>query len=290
MNELDKQLNIAKTHIIFKKITEAESVYKELCYQYIDYRPWLGLLELLYITNVDKNDERYQLYLQQALSLCKDTNERQQVERKCQERIDTVSTNTEEACDDDSDEYYELGMNCKKNKEFDNAYEHFKTAVENGSIKAIAELGYCYFKGYGVEIDYQKAIHYYEIAANHNDKVGQRRLGYCYDEGFGVKKDYKKAVYWYEKAAMQGDCVAQNNLAICYELGCGVAVDYDEAIRLYKLSAESGYATAQYNLGESYRFGAMVEKDAYLAAYWYVKAAEQGHEKSKEILSNITFN
>ena len=44
----------------------------ELCEKHIDYRPWYGLFELLVIQNIDKKDDRYKIYFEQALSLCND--------------------------------------------------------------------------------------------------------------------------------------------------------------------------------------------------------------------------
>ena len=52
--------------------------------------------------------------------------------------------------------------------------------------------------------------------------------------------NYKKAIEWYEKAAEQGDAEAQYNLGVMYENGQGVDVNYKKAIEWYEKAAEQG--------------------------------------------------
>ena len=47
-----------------------------------------------------------------------------------------------------------------------------------------------------------------------------------YDQGRGVDVNYKKAIEWYEKAAEQGHAYAQYNLGNMYRNGHGVDVNY----------------------------------------------------------------
>ena len=61
-----------------------------------------------------------------------------------------------------------------------------------------------YDHGQGVDVNYKKAIEWYEKAA----EQGTQRLSIiwvsCTDHGHGVDVNYKKAIEWYEKAAEQG--------------------------------------------------------------------------------------
>ena len=43
-------------------------------------------------------------------------------------------------------------------------------------------------------------------------------MGLIYNSGHGVDVNYKKAIKWYEKAAEQGDADAQYNLGLMYYL------------------------------------------------------------------------
>jgi len=79
---IEQELNDASTLAIFGNFKEAESKYISLCRKYVDYRIWVGLLELLKLQSVDQNDQRYQLYLSKALDLCNDSNIKESITKK----------------------------------------------------------------------------------------------------------------------------------------------------------------------------------------------------------------
>ncbi len=62
----------------------------------------------------------------------------------------------------------------------------------------------------------------------------------------------EKAIYWYNKAAENGYEFAQYNLGRCYALGIGVEKDETKAFEYCKNSAEKGCNIAQNNLGFLY--------------------------------------
>lgn len=76
--------------------------------------------------------------------------------------------------------------------------------------------------------------------AEQGDANSQCNLGFCYYKGNGVEQDYKQAVYWYRKAAEQGIGRAQYNLGVCYYRGLGVAEDHIEAYKWILLAEEKG--------------------------------------------------
>jgi UDP-3-O-acyl-N-acetylglucosamine deacetylase len=59
----------------------------------------------------------------------------------------------------------------------------------------------------------------------------QNNLGVRYNNGEGVEQDYERAMEYYELAADQGHAKAQNNLGSCYFYGNGVEQDYEKARR-----------------------------------------------------------
>ena len=50
-----------------------------------------------------------------------------------------------------------------------------------------------------------------------------------YNRGQGVDVNYKKAIEWYEKAAKQGDADAQSNLGDIYTPGAADDVNWQKA-------------------------------------------------------------
>ncbi|WP_162984147.1 tetratricopeptide repeat protein, partial [Helicobacter felis] len=61
-----------------------------------------------------------------------------------------------------------------------------------------------------------------------------------YGDGQGVPQDYQKAIEYYQKAADMGHAVAFLALGVLYENGQGVAQDYDKARRYFQKAVEIG--------------------------------------------------
>lgn len=97
-----------------------------------------------------------------------------------------------------------------------------------------------------------------------------------YYNGEGTPKDMEKALYWYEKAAEQGHINAQFYCGWMNDNGEGTPQDKSKALQWYEKSAEQGNATAQFNCGNMYDNGIGTEKDTVKALYWYEKSAAQG--------------
>jgi TPR repeat protein len=73
-------------------------------------------------------------------------------------------------------------------------------------------LGLNYAEGNGAPKDPEKAVHWFEKAAEQGNAISQTELGVCYAEGFGVKQDFEKAQYWLTKAAEQDQQEAKDTL------------------------------------------------------------------------------
>ena len=73
--------------------------------------------------------------------------------------------------------------------------------------------------------------------AKAGDMVAQYTLGYDYFLGHGVPVDYVQAAIWWRKAADQGYPEAQNNLGVLYNSGKGVPQSYAEAYFWQNLAA-----------------------------------------------------
>jgi uncharacterized protein len=73
--------------------------------------------------------------------------------------------------------------------------------------------------------------------AKAGDSIAQYKLGYDYFLGRGVPLDYVQAAIWWRKAADQGYPNAQNNLGVLYNSGKGVPQSYAEAYFWQNLAA-----------------------------------------------------
>lgn len=176
----------------------------------------------------------------------------------------------------------ELYFNGKwSSKNYEKAVKWFQKAAEQGNAAAQHNLGICYDTGRGVGQNYSEAVKWYKKAAEQGRADAQYNLGSCYYNGEGISQDYSEAAKWYRKAAEQGYAKAQNTLGLCYDNGEGVIQDHSEAAKWYRKAADQGNADAQYNLGLCYTNGEGVIQDHSEAAKWYRKAADQGNASAQ---------
>ena len=89
-----------------------------------------------------------------------------------------------------------------------------------------------YFKGYGVDQDYDEALKWYSKAAKQGDVSAQEELKQ------------------YVKSAEQGDAYAHFNLGEMYFQGEHVLQDYKQAHMWYNLAAANGHEQARVNREE----------------------------------------
>jgi len=83
--------------------------------------------------------------------------------------------------------------------------------------------------------------------------------------------NYEKALYYYEKAANQGLAKAQYYCGYMYLKGRGARRNYEKALDLVVKSAEQNYPHGQYLLAQMYLSGEGVEKNEELGNGWMAK-------------------
>ncbi len=113
------------------------------------------------------------------------------------------------------------------------------------------------------------------------DAHAQLNLGAAYDNGIGVKRDLDKALHWYQKAAEQGLAEAQFNLAhllVAEELSAVAAAEW-----MLK-AAEQGLPDAEYLMGVIYAEGIGVEMNDQMAMHWLQRAVKSNSAEAKEFL------
>ena len=91
-------------------------------------------------------------------------------------------------------------------------------------------LGYMYKIGRGVDIDFEKAAHYFKraLAADPDHPMANFHLAEMHLKGFGVERDAARALNLYFKSANQNFSDAAIMLAEMYEYGIGVEKDLAE--------------------------------------------------------------
>ncbi len=157
----------------------------------------------------------------------------------------TPSDISEESVNDELQLLVDKGVEyCEQNR-FQEAFECFSEAAEQGYAMAQYNLGGCYYNGDGVDQDHTEAVKWFRKAAEQDIAEAQYILGGCYYNGEGVNQDLNEAVKWWHKAAEQGYAKAQFYLGVCYDNGYGVDQDLNEAVKWLRKAAEQGDANAQ---------------------------------------------
>lgn len=107
-------------------------------------------------------------------------------------------------------EYYYYGKNADK-PYYEKAMRYFQCAAEKNNTDAMSMLGDMYFHG-AINQDLNLAQQWYEKAARLGNAKSQYILGYFLEYGICGVVDYEAAKYWYEKAAAQGRLKDQEDM------------------------------------------------------------------------------
>ncbi|MDX1915298.1 MAG: hypothetical protein SFU55_06915 [Methylophilus sp.] len=170
----------------------------------------------------------------------------------------------------DANRYYQ-------NKQYQSAIVQYMPLAKSGNAEAQTRLGVIYTFGYGVKIDYLKALSFFEQAKSKNNPEATYWYAQLLLNGLGIEKSPEKSLVWFEKSANQGYVDAQNVLGIMYMQGVGVKQDYETAFNWNTKAAIGGNPESMYNLGQQYEKGVGVAQDNKQSVYWYEKSAKHHH-------------
>ena len=185
-------------------------------------------------------------------------------------------------------------------KEYDDAFQIFKEAAEEGGRRAQEWVGHCYRYGKGVTKNENEAFRWYYKPAEAGRESAQCGVASCYENGIGVEKDIMEAIRWYQKAAARGHKRSKENLERLAESVIGrdemgretgatlmypkftidtaaesyKSKDYETAInQFFHLSNDP---KAQYYIGLAHDNGHYLKEEKKLALYYILKSAEEG--------------
>ena len=152
----------------------------------------------------------------------------------------------------------------------DESLEKMIEKAENGNTSSMVDVA-MYYLDECDEPDGEKAVYWFEKAANAGNSDAMFNTGLHYAKGFGVERNFEKSLYWMKKADENGDEDAENYI-----------IRLTEAINAEK-TADTGDAKAQAVLAEFYMYlgksfdQAGNEKD-YAKAFEYAKKSSDSNE------------
>lgn len=149
--------------------------------------------------------------------------------------------------------------------------ERYEEEIEDGNQHAMNNLGAQYYDGSrGFEQSFEKAVHYYNMAAENGSRQAQENLGYCYYYARNMDKpDYEKAFHYFALGAFDGHLVSLYKIGDMYLNGYYVKKNEKEAFHIYMrcletMTDESAKFVAgpvYLRLGKMFLNGTGVEKD-----------------------------
>ncbi|CAG8688552.1 4767_t:CDS:2 [Gigaspora rosea] len=93
-----------------------------------------------------------------------------------------------------------LGDYYFREQEYSKAFKLLQSAADKDNIMAMYNLGLCYKKGRGTDVNMEKGFEYLKQAAEMNVPYSSYELAKCYKYGEGTSKDLNEASYWVKKA------------------------------------------------------------------------------------------
>lgn len=156
----------------------------------------------------------------------------------------------------------------------------------NRDPHSLAALGAIYATGNGVEIDPERSLFYYTVAAQMNNGEGLRGLAIAYAAGFGVPKSIDRAMQYYEAAAKLGDRTAIRSLASCALEACTGVRDVAKAVQYFETAAAQGDSEASFQLATLILQGATGGGKS-AAINRLLNAAAQNHVAATKLLKSL---
>jgi len=138
-----------------------------------------------------------------------------------------------------------------------------------------------YAEDHGIDVDFEKAVYWYELAAKHGDAKAQYKLGLFYFFDVFVQRSHPKAFGYFMMAAEQGLAKSQDEVGRLLVSGIGCEEDMAEGIRWLRLAAEQEYLPSILTMASYCHRGKGMPQSNAESLKWYRKSAALGDKDSQ---------
>lgn len=138
----------------------------------------------------------------------------------------------------------------------DRAIELFINSASGGNVSAMFNLAMIFSDGKYIEPDKEKSMYYLNLAKDNNYPPAYRLFGIWYEFGEDdVSKDIDKAIEYYQAAAEFDDAYSNYRLGELFKDINSEYYDVNKAVEHLKKACEAEYPDAYFSLGSLYYFG-----------------------------------
>ena len=169
-----------------------------------------------------------------------------------------------------ADIYYNGCGNTVK-KDINKALKYYEMAA-NSSLDATMKAANIYDNAKM----YAEALPYYKKAADNGNSLAAYKYGEYLCTGKGTVVDKTKAAAYLDRAAKNNVVNAMMMLGDLLYKGDGIQQDYSRAMNLYKRAAAQNNPAAAWNVGIMYKKGLGVKENYIIALQWLAKASATG--------------
>lgn len=125
-----------------------------------------------------------------------------------QERTDSLSTQSLSSSEKKQLQSAKSSVDSAENSQL---FALMQSASVSNIPSAQFKLGYMYYYGDGVEVDYKKAYSWFEKAAKNEHVEAISWMGYMNMFGYGKEKDYILALLWFQKRQTINDAYSKQS-------------------------------------------------------------------------------
>ena len=137
-------------------------------------------------------------------------------------------------------------------------------------------------------ISFIEQLYMIEIKAGNADAMNDLGAHY-YEANRGFAQDFEKAVNYYTMAAEHGSRVAQENLGFCYYYGRNMQPDYEKAFHCFALGAFDGHLISLYKIGDMYLNGYYVNRNPEEAFHIYMHCLQTMAEEAEQYVAGPVY-
>ena len=185
----------------------------------------------------------------------------------------------------------EIRKDSRFKAKYHDIYEIILRCIDDAKhLAAMMQLGFIYLDYKLAIYDVNKAIYYFELVANKNERIAQYMLGIIYYDDEYDSKNIAKSIYYFQLSANQNYSEAQFYLGLIYYDKKYNTYNIDKSIYYFELTANQNHIKAQYNLGLIYYNSEDIEKDINNAIHYFSLSANQNQLEAQYALGCIYYN